>query len=128
MFVELTFFEFCHLPSYGFYLTIFFVDGDNRSLGCTIIEMLTGKPPYIDLIPMTALFRIVEGEDIFFWLGGPRLDRTMFDRWNIPFSLLLDDSPPLPDGISGVCVGLSFSCIGGKAPMEQWRKRRKKLT
>ncbi|KND02884.1 STE/STE11/CDC15 protein kinase [Spizellomyces punctatus DAOM BR117] len=45
---------------------------DIWSLGCTIIEMITGKPPYLDLKnPMTALFRIVE-----------------------------DDSPPLPDDIS----------------------------
>lgn len=33
-----------------------------RSLGCTIIELFTGKPPYADLIPMTTLFRIVEDE------------------------------------------------------------------
>ncbi|KAJ3006599.1 hypothetical protein HKX48_009576, partial [Thoreauomyces humboldtii] len=45
---------------------------DIWSLGCTIIEMITGKPPYLDLKnPMTALFRIVE-----------------------------DESPPLPEGIS----------------------------
>ncbi|RUP47098.1 hypothetical protein BC936DRAFT_146134 [Jimgerdemannia flammicorona] len=35
---------------------------DIWSLGCTIIELLTGKPPYSDLIPMSALFRIVEDE------------------------------------------------------------------
>ncbi|KAF7730407.1 hypothetical protein EC973_002213 [Apophysomyces ossiformis] len=44
---------------------------DIWSLGCTIIELYTGKPPYANLIPMTALFRIVE-----------------------------DDRPPLPDSIS----------------------------
>lgn len=35
---------------------------DIWSLGCTIIELLTGKPPYGDLLPMSALFRIVEDE------------------------------------------------------------------
>ncbi|KAI8342992.1 kinase-like domain-containing protein, partial [Chlamydoabsidia padenii] len=44
---------------------------DIWSLGCTIIELCTGKPPYADLLPMTALFRIVE-----------------------------DDYPPIPNGLS----------------------------
>eukprot|EP01138_Halocafeteria_seosinensis_P011166 gb/GECG01011404.1/.p1 GENE.gb/GECG01011404.1/~~gb/GECG01011404.1/.p1 ORF type:complete len:1434 (+),score=250.95 gb/GECG01011404.1/:1-4302(+) len=35
---------------------------DIWSVGCTIIEMLTGKPPYFDYNPMTALFRIVQDE------------------------------------------------------------------
>ncbi|KAG2234680.1 hypothetical protein INT48_005832 [Thamnidium elegans] len=30
------------------------------SLGCTVIELCTGKPPYADLITMTAMFKIVE--------------------------------------------------------------------
>ncbi len=44
-----------------------------RSVGCTIIELLTQKPPYFDLTPMAALFRIVQ-----------------------------DDHPPLPKNISPV--------------------------
>lgn len=35
---------------------------DIWSLGCTIIELLTGKPPYGDMLAMSALFRIVEDE------------------------------------------------------------------
>ncbi len=46
---------------------------DIWSVGCTVVELLTGKPPYFDLDQMPALFRIVQ-----------------------------DDHPPLPEGISGV--------------------------
>ena len=45
----------------------------DRSVGCTVIELLTGKPPYFDLQQMPALFRIVQ-----------------------------DEHPPLPDHISSV--------------------------
>lgn len=33
---------------------------DIWSLGCTLIELLTGNPPYHDLMQFPALFRIVE--------------------------------------------------------------------
>lgn len=46
---------------------------DIWSLGCTVIELLDGKPPYHNLQPMPALFRIVN-----------------------------DDHPPLPEGASPV--------------------------
>jgi serine/threonine protein kinase len=32
---------------------------DIWSLGCTVYEMLTGSPPYADMPPMSALFKIV---------------------------------------------------------------------
>lgn len=54
---------------------------DIWSLGCTVIELLEGKPPYHSLAPMPALFRIVN-----------------------------DDHPPLPQGASPVGHGI-FSCL-----------------
>lgn len=50
---------------------------DIWSLGCTVIELLDGKPPYHKLQPMPALFRIVN-----------------------------DDHPPLPEGASPVSEDL----------------------
>ncbi|KAN0060057.1 Protein kinase of the Mitotic Exit Network [Thecaphora frezii] len=35
---------------------------DIWSLGCTVIELLTGKPPYYDMLAMSAMFRIVEDD------------------------------------------------------------------
>lgn len=35
---------------------------DIWSLGCTVIELLTGRPPYYDLEPMSALYRIVQDD------------------------------------------------------------------
>jgi len=46
---------------------------DIWSLGCTIIELLTGNPPYFALSPPSALYHIVS-----------------------------DPHPPLPEGISSV--------------------------
>lgn len=42
---------------------------DIWSLGCVVIELLEGRPPYYNLDPMQALFRIVQ-----------------------------DDGPPIPEG------------------------------
>ena len=50
---------------------------DIWSLGCTVIELLDGRPPYHKLQPMHALFRIVN-----------------------------DDHPPIPEGASPVCYWL----------------------
>jgi len=48
---------------------------DIWSVGCTVIELLQGKPPYHNLAAMPALFAIVN-----------------------------DDHPPLPEGVSPVCL------------------------
>ncbi|KAJ2725718.1 Protein kinase of the Mitotic Exit Network [Coemansia sp. Benny D115] len=55
---------------------------DIWSLGCTIIELLTGKPPYADLMQMAALYRIVE-----------------------------DDHPPIPEGISEELKDFLLQCF-----------------
>jgi serine/threonine protein kinase len=55
---------------------------DIWSLGCTVIELLDGKPPYHKLAPMPALFRIVN-----------------------------DDHPPLPEGTSPLVRDFLMQCF-----------------
>lgn len=55
---------------------------DIWSLGCTVIELLNGKPPYHKLAPMPALFRIVN-----------------------------DDHPPLPEGASPLVRDFLMQCF-----------------
>ncbi len=51
-------------------------------MGCTVIELLEGKPPYHFLDPMPALFRIVQ-----------------------------DDSPPIPEGASPIVKDFLYHCF-----------------
>ncbi|KAI9752606.1 MAG: Cytochrome b-c1 complex subunit 7 [Chaenotheca gracillima] len=55
---------------------------DIWSLGCTVIELLDGKPPYHELQPMPALFRIVN-----------------------------DDHPPIPEGASPAVRDFLMQCF-----------------
>ncbi|TCD65509.1 hypothetical protein EIP91_002557 [Steccherinum ochraceum] len=55
---------------------------DIWSVGCTVIELLEGKPPYHFLDPMPALFRIVQ-----------------------------DDCPPIPDGASPIVKDFLYHCF-----------------
>ncbi|GJP73339.1 hypothetical protein CLOP_g4068 [Closterium sp. NIES-67] len=55
---------------------------DIWSVGCTVIELLTTKPPYFDLQPMPALFRIVQ-----------------------------DDLPPIPENLSAATSDFLHLCF-----------------
>lgn len=55
---------------------------DVWSVGCTIIELVTGNPPYFELDTMPALFRIVQ-----------------------------DDSPPIPDNITPLLRDFLMKCF-----------------
>ena len=55
---------------------------DIWSVGCTIVELLTSKPPYFDIPAMSAMFRIVQ-----------------------------DDHPPLPDGLSPALQDFLLLCF-----------------
>ncbi|KAH9932708.1 kinase-like protein [Epithele typhae] len=55
---------------------------DIWSVGCTVIELLEGKPPYHFLDPMPALFRIVQ-----------------------------DDSPPIPESASPIVKDFLYHCF-----------------
>lgn len=53
-----------------------------RSVGCVVIELLEGHPPYHNLEPMPALFRIVQ-----------------------------DDCPPIPEGASPIVKDFLYHCF-----------------
>lgn len=55
---------------------------DIWSVGCTIVELATGSPPYFELESMAALYRIVQ-----------------------------NDSPPIPEGISPILKDFIMKCF-----------------
>jgi serine/threonine protein kinase len=68
---------------------------DIWSLGCTIVELLTGKPPYADLR---------ESMSGKFLLYQPSLQAVMF-------RIVKDDMPPLPQGLSGELNDFLQTCF-----------------
>jgi serine/threonine protein kinase len=65
---------------------------DIWSLGCTAIELYTGKPPLYDLEPVSALFRIVTDERVQYPQNissvSNTLDRISAIFWIIAFSAI----------------------------------------
>lgn len=71
------------LASLLFFLRVFHLNLNNkRSVGCTVIELLTGNPPYSVLPPMAAIFRMVQ-----------------------------DETPPLPEGVSSELTSFLKECF-----------------
>ncbi|GMN47978.1 hypothetical protein TIFTF001_017155 [Ficus carica] len=79
---------------------------DIWSVGCTVIELLTCVPPYYDLQPMPALFRIVQRCCILYGNADNFSSSPKFPPLPPPLSpslfstLFQDDHPPIPDSLS----------------------------
>jgi serine/threonine protein kinase len=57
-------------PESDVWFIILIVSDVIRSLGCTIIEILTGDPPYFDHDPMAAMFKVSTFKAILTCLDG----------------------------------------------------------
>lgn len=102
---------------------------DIWSVGCLILELLTGYPPYFDLQPMSALFRIVQvGRRAGGGWRGPcasasadsRRTRVPEGRRNLcwahppvprPRRPPQDEHPPLPDNVSPLLADFLLQCF-----------------
>jgi serine/threonine protein kinase len=53
---------------------------DIWSVGCVVIELFTGSPPYFDLQPMSALYRIVQDAEVPLPEGSTKEMRSFLQR------------------------------------------------
>jgi serine/threonine protein kinase len=95
---------------------------DIWSVGCLIVELLTGAPPYYDLQPMSALFRIVQvcryacpwGTVLLSALQllsrAARQQPTVV-HFDVSPAWLQDDHPPLPENITPLMQDFLMSCF-----------------
>ncbi|CAI5489387.1 unnamed protein product [Closterium sp. Naga37s-1] len=93
---------------------------DIWSVGCTVIELLTTKPPYFDLQPMPALFRIVQAT----YLSEENLELEPLSpsgasSHTLTFLavssrtplVLQDDMPPIPENVSAATSDFLHLCF-----------------
>jgi serine/threonine protein kinase len=53
---------------------------DIWSVGCVVVELFTGSPPYFDLQPMSALYRIVQDDEVPIPDGASKEMRAFLKR------------------------------------------------
>lgn len=68
----------------------------NRSVGCTLVEMLTGKPPYGDYEPLAAMYQIVSNKHPKYKLPpqcSVHVENFLMQTFKVSFA----DRPPAED-------------------------------
>lgn len=68
-----------------------------RSLACTIVEMLTGSPPWRDLEPMAAMFKIAT--ELPKYTLPPNISTKMVEFLQLLFSIIPEKRPTAKDAL-----------------------------
>ena len=68
----------------------------DRSVGCTLVEMLTGKPPYGDYEPLAAMYQIVSNNHPKYKLP-PQCSVHVENFLMLTFKVSVADRPPAED-------------------------------